>query len=528
MNAITRRRLPLVVSIGLVLAAGGAGASEDLVYTVQAGDTPCEIAETFGIRCAALLEANGLGTDPVIYPGQVLTVTASGAMPEQPDPDVVPESATTAQETPNAAPVNDVEAVEAVEDHQADTNDQKSDLLTVYQLARAQDPIFTAQTYRYQAALEVIPQSKSALRPQLSASGSHSEGTSDTSEATLASISLSQSLYNKSNRIAVNQAGNRVDQAELEFAIASSDLVTRVVNVYFSELAARDNVELSRRNERAIKRQLELAQERLEVGLGTRTDLFDARARFEQAVADTIEAEKLLDDSRQTLIALVGQDVGELETLPDSVKLGPPLPDDSETWVAEALENNLTLKVTSLGISLSDLEIDRQQAQRLPTLGLKLSGNYSDTFTGDDSNARVLFSVDIPFYQGGLVNSRVREAAENLNAARYDHEAALREIRRDTRQTFLGIKSRLRGIAALNEAVRAGENALVAKEESFAAGLTTNIEVLDAQRDLFQAERDYLAARYDYIRQMLELEDLAGNLDEEDIQRVNALLGDQG
>lgn len=522
MNIITRRGLPIVVSIGLVLIAGRAGGSEDPVYTVQAGDTPCEIAQKFGMSCTVLLEANGLGTDPVIYPGQVLTVTASGAMHDQPAPEVVPESATTAQDSPS------VTFVAVANTDEPDTNDSKSDLLAVYQLARAQDPIFAAQTYLYQAALELIPQSKAALRPQLSASGSHTEGTSDTSEATHASIALSQSLYNKGSRIAVNQAGKQVDQAELEFAIASADLVTRVVNVYFSVLAAKDNVELSHRNERAIKRQLELAQERLEVGLGTRTDLFDARARFEQAVADTIEAEKLLDDSRQTLVTLVGEDVGELETLPDAVTLGPPLPDDSEAWVAEALANNFSLKVKSLGISLSDLEIDRQKAQRLPTLGLRLSGNYSDTFTGDDSSARVLFSVDIPFYQGGLVDSRVRQAAENFNAARYDHEAATREIRRDTRQTFLGIKSRLRGIAALNEAVRAGENALIAKEESFAAGLTTNIAVLDAQRDLFRAERDYLKARYDYIRQMLGLEDLAGSLDEEDIQRVNALLGGAG
>ena len=93
-----------------------------------------------------------------------------------------------------------------------------------------------------------------------------------------------------------------------------------------------------------------------------------------------------------------------------------------------------------------------------------------------------------------------------------------------TRQTFLGVKSRLRRIEALAEAVRAGENALLAKEESFAAGLTTNIAVLDAQRDLFRAERDYLKERYDYIRQMLELEELSGNLDEEDVRRVNALL----
>ena len=122
------------------------------------------------------------------------------------------------------------------------------------------------------------------------------------------------------------------------------------------------------------------------------------------------------------------------------------------------------------------------------------------------------------------IKLRVREAAENLNAARYDHEAAIRELRRNTRLTFLGIQSRLRRIDALAEAVRAGENALLAKEESFSAGLTTNIQVLDAQRDLFQAQRDYLKERYDYIRQMLKLEELAGTLDEEDVRRVNTLL----
>ena len=515
MKSNFRGALPLLLSLSIALGMGRAAATQDIVYTVQTGDTLCEIAEGFNVSCASLMEVNGLSTNSLIYPGQMLTVMAGG---EAPEPENV--SAPTAGGTEDS----DMVATSVSEANSPDAEDHKTDLLSVYQMARAQDPIFAAQTYRYQAALEIVPRSKAALRPQLSASGSHSEATSDATTATLASISLSQSLYNKSNRISVAQADQQVNQAELQLIIASADLVNRVVNVYFSVLAAQDNVGLSRRNERAIGRQLELAQERLEVGLGTRTDLFDARARFEKAVADTIEAENLLEDSRQTLIALVGEEVGDLQPLPDSVTLGMPLPDDSETWVAEALKNNPNLKVKSLNISLSGLEIDRQKAQRLPSVGLQLSGNYSDTYAGDDTNARMMFSVDIPFYQGGLVNSRVREAAENLNAARYDHEAAIRELRRNTRQTFLGIQSRLRRIDALAEAVRAGENALLAKEESFSAGLTTNIQVLDGQRDLFQAQRDYLKERYDYIRQMLKLEELAGTLDEEDIRRVNTLL----
>ena len=47
---------------------------------------------------------------------------------------------------------------------------------------------------------------------------------------------------------------------------------------------------------------------------------------------------------------------------------------------------------------------------------------------------------------------------------------------------------------------------------------------LDAQRDLFRAERDYLKERYDYVLEVLQLEALIGNLDSDDLHRVNAWL----
>ena len=48
--------------------------------------------------------------------------------------------------------------------------------------------------------------------------------------------------------------------------------------------------------------------------------------------------------------------------------------------------------------------------------------------------------------------------------------------------------------------------------------------MLDAQRALFSAERDYLMERYDYVLEILQLEALIGNLDRDDLRRVNAWL----
>ncbi len=480
-------------------------------YVVQAGDTPCEIAESVNQPCAALIEANNLGANPVIYPGQVLLIPGSPV--NNSVVEAVGETQVSAVASSSTGAESSAQAVPS------------SDLLDVYLMAKNQDPTFAAAAFRLDAAGQLVPQAQAARRPQLSASGSYTDATSDRIDITQAGVSVSQSLYNKSTRISVDQANTKASQAELVFQTASETLISRSVRAYFTVLAAQDNLELSKRNQTAIARQLELAQERLDVGLGTKTELFDASARFEKSVADTIESEKLLDDAKQALVVLVGEDIGDILPLPATVVLGAPQPDDAEQWVERALEQNASLKAKSLGIDLSSLEIDRQKAQRLPTVGLQVSGNYSDTPTaGSDSYGRLLLSVNIPFYQGGLVNARVREAADNLNASRSDYDASVREIRRDTRQTFLGVKSRLRRLDALAAAVRAGENALLAKEESLTAGLTTNIAVLDAQRDLFGAQRDYLKERYDYVLQMLELERLSGDLDEDDVRRVNALL----
>ena len=122
------------------------------------------------------------------------------------------------------------------------------------------------------------------------------------------------------------------------------------------------------------------------------------------------------------------------------------------------------------------------------------------------------------------MGARVRQAALRHNAARADLEAHQREVRRLTRNAFFTVNSHLRRVSALAESVRAGENALKAKEEGFAAGLTTNIDVLDAQRDVFAAKRNYLKARYDYILQVLALEQLAGRLDRADLDRFNQWL----
>jgi LysM repeat protein len=56
-------------------------AAAPTVYRVEAGDTVSSIAGQFGLATASVLALNGLGWKSVIFPGQVLKLTNSGAVP---------------------------------------------------------------------------------------------------------------------------------------------------------------------------------------------------------------------------------------------------------------------------------------------------------------------------------------------------------------------------------------------------------------------------------------------------------------
>jgi len=521
-------------TIVILIGSGSTWVSAQNQYTVQPGDTACEIAERFEVRCANLMTLNGLDENDVIYPGQSLKIT-SEPLVESDTEESQTQAATVAT---NASDTTDSETLSQADTDTAtdsattviasssDSANSGIDLLAIYHMAWSSDPEFAAQIHRREAGQEAIPQALAAFRPHLSASSSYTLSSKDlTNQVASATVSLKQSIYNRSSRLLIKQARLQTNAADINYQIAAESLIHRVANSYFAVLSAQDNLELSERNQRAIGRQLELAEERLDVGLGTRTDLYDARARYENAVAEGIEAQWVLDDMRQVLIALVGKDPGTLLSLSPTATLSGPQPDDAGQWVSGALSDNRSLKALSLVVSVAETEMDRQQALRRLTVGLDLSAEYTDSASADGTDASVTLSFKLPFYQGGLINAQIREAASNHNAALARYESARREIQRKTRQAFLSINSQLRRISALAEAVTAGESALQAKEEGFAAGLTTNIEVLDAQRDLFRAERDYLKARYDYVLQVLLLEQLSGQLNEGDVSRVNRWLG---
>jgi outer membrane protein len=207
-----------------------------------------------------------------------------------------------------------------------------------------------------------------------------------------------------------------------------------------------------------------------------------------------------------------------------------PDPSDINQWTEKSLIQNFSLLAKRAAAESSNEEIKRQRAGHYPTLDLVGTRTRNDddgsiTGPGIRVDSTILgLQLNVPLFQGGIVSSRTEEAVHRRDAAQQEFEAVRRATEREARASYLGVVGGAAKVTALSQAVMAGESALEAKIQGFAAGVNTNLDVLDATRDLYRAKRDLSSARYDYLLNILRLKQAAGTLGESDVVQMNGWL----
>jgi len=207
-----------------------------------------------------------------------------------------------------------------------------------------------------------------------------------------------------------------------------------------------------------------------------------------------------------------------------------PEPKDPQAWVTSALEQNPKILIRKFAIEEAAEEIDRQQAGHFPTVDVSASSNTRDTggtlFGGGSEvdTKELKIELNLPLFAGGGVTSRAREAIELHSKAKVELRLALRQVERDTLIAYDGIVNSIAKVKALQKLVEANEGIVQAKSTAYESGLSSNLEVLDAERDLFFARSEFALARYEYVINTLGLKRAAGILSDRDIQGISQLI----
>lgn len=419
-----------------------------------------------------------------------------------------------------------------------------ADLLNIYRTALDSDPVYSAARSSWTAAQEKLPQGRAGLLPQatLSASTQHNDrdlnfrdpanpGNRSQYNSNAATVSITQPIYRRQNLVAYDQGKTQIALADAQLAVAGQDLILRVAQAYFDVLLARDTVAFAESQKTAIGRQLEQARRNFEIGNATITDTHEAQARYDLVTAQEIAARNDLEVKNRVLEQLIGRAAPPLAVLGKTFSPQPPVPAAMEPWVEQARTTGLQVRIARENLNFFTQDVARNRGAHHPTvdafasIGESNSGSGTQGGTGSETNSRIIgLQLAIPLYQGGLINSRVREALANEDKARQDLENALRSTELAARQGYLGVTSGIAQVRALEAALVSNQSSLDSTRLGQEVGVRTQVDVLNAQQLLFSARRDLAQARYNYILSLLRLKAAAGQLTETDLQTINGWL----
>ncbi len=435
------------------------------------------------------------------------------------------------------------------------------DLIQIYGEARASDPQLAGAEATNQANSENVDQARSALLPQIGASLAYSQShgssggpqfvTNEDGSQSLVNVTssadnygrtlsgrLDQSILDLSKWTALKSARATVKSSDATYEAAQQDLLIRVATAYFDVLTAEDALRFAQANEQALNRQMEQAQQRFDVGLSAITDVNDAKAQHDTAVASVITAQNTLDDKNEALRQLTNKEPGELKKLRDKLPLDKPNPENPESWVAVAVEQNPVLSSYAYSLEAANANIQTARSGHLPTINGQVlyskSPRWSDTSASSFNDAfhtnseswstSVGLTLNVPIFSGGYTQSRVRQSIYTRDAAQDQFELQKRLIERSTRNSYRAVIAGASQVEATRQAVVSAQSSLDATQAGYEVGTRTIVDVLISQQQLLSAQSSYSQARHAFVLNGLRLKQAAGIIEVKDLEAVNALL----
>ena len=420
------------------------------------------------------------------------------------------------------------------------------DLNEAIELAQQHDTTFQIARENYLAINETSSQSASAVLPQIGFNAFIQRGrneidrsgsiTKSDNNSDGYSLNLNQVIFDKTVFDKLTQGDATAAQALADFEAAKQDTVVRVSIAYFDILTAIAALETANAEKKAIGKKLDESESRFDVGMIPITDVKEQQASYDIAIADEIIAVNDLSNKREALRVLINVYPENLAILRDDIPLVVPEPMNINTWQEKALENNFLLLSTKHAVDVAQSAYDASRGGHYPTLNLNASygvTNIDERDSGftttvspalENTDAKVILSLDVPIYGGGFTSSSVRQKSHELNKAKARQEQEKRRTIATARSAYLTLEADIAQVKARKQAMISTLTSLDATQSGYEVGTRTSVDVLFAQRLLYSSQRDHAIARHSYITNSLELKRVAGILTLTDVDEINKWL----
>lgn len=300
-------------------------------------------------------------------------------------------------------------------------------------------------------------------------------------------------MYN--NRASQQQ----VKATELSGQDARDTVVMIVAALYWQSVAAESRIEAAQAQITTAVASLQLARDQKDAGLVPAIDVLRADVELQAERQRLIADQSAFEQQKLRLAQAIGIPSGQALRLTDTMNDNRLADMDLDRTISAALQTRLDYQSQAAKVQAAEMARKSIRSARLPSLNFE--GNYGTIGKSPaESHGTYMAKIDlnIPIFAGGAERGADVEAQAELDR----QKALLDELRSrigfEIRSAMLDLKAAADQVQVSRNAVNLAREAEAQARDRFGAGVTNNLEVVQAQQGLAAANENLIASLYTY------------------------------
>ena len=289
----------------------------------------------------------------------------------------------------------------------------------------------------------------------------------------------------------------QVKAAEFDYRNTRDLVVLAVGGAYLQVLTDAARLEASQARVKTAEALYRQTQDMQKAGVTPGIDVLRAQVEYQIEEQRLVSAQNDLDKHKLGLARIIGLPPSQQLTLADTVPYAPAPPLTLNDAIARALTNRPDYNGAQRLLNAATLAKKAAQQERLPSI--QINGDFGALGRTPASSANTYTAtaaLKIPIFQGGKVRSDVEDADALLRRRQAEVADLHARIETEVRTAFLDLSSTDQQVQVAKSSMELAQQTLQQAQDRFAAGVTTNLEVIQAQEAIASTNENFIATLF--------------------------------
>jgi outer membrane protein TolC len=391
------------------------------------------------------------------------------------------------------------------------------------------DSVIAARGQRWKELSDLLPNlsaavSETAAQQNLAALGFRASANSPLAKIPLlvgpfgyfdARAYLTQSLFNLKSIDRERGAAANVQAARYSYKDARDIVVLAVGNAYLQAIAGAARVDTAQAQLQTAQALYDKTADQQKAGVTPAIDTLRAHVELQTRQQQLIVARNDYAKQKLALARAIGLPTGQEFTLTEKVPYGPLAALGIEESLQRAYASRSDYQAALQQVRAAEHFRNAATAEHFPSVGF--NANYGDlgvTPANSHGTFQVTGSLTIPIFPGGKIHSDVLQAEATLRQNREQLDDLRGRIEYEVRTALLDLAAGNEQVQVALSSVDLANQTLLQARDRFAAGVTDNLEVVQAQESVAAANENYISSLYAHNLAKIELARAIGYAEE--------------